>query len=139
VTKANPVPEREFQTTLIRALEIFGYVVEHTYPLRTEHGWRDGTTLKGKPDLVAIRPPRLLAIEVKGEHTVVTPEQVACLSLFAAVPCARAWVLRPQDPWTDVQAWIRRPKLAPTVYGFDPLDLREARAVLARARRRGRQ
>jgi hypothetical protein len=145
VTKANPTPEREFQKTLVGVLELFGYQVNHTYPLRTEHGWRTGTTAIGWPDLTAVRPPRLLVIEVKGEHTPLEEAQRAWLSLFAGIPCARAWVLRPTDPpWPDVQAWIRRPKEAPRVYGFDLtpdplLALANVRAEKARRRATKRQ
>lgn len=136
MTRANPTPEREFQRTIVDLLDTFGYAVDHTYPLRTQHGWRTGSTLVGKPDLLAIRPPRILAIEVKGEHTRVEPEQIACLSLFAEVPCARAWLIRPSDPWSDLVAWVRRPKLAPATFGFDPITVGEARRVLREARRR---
>lgn len=136
MTKRNPTPEREFQRTLVGVLELFGYEVNHTYPLRTQHGWRTGTTAIGWPDLTALRPPRQLAIEVKGEHTPLEEPQRAWLSLHALIPCNRAWVIRPNDPpWPDVQAWIRRPKLAPQSYGFVLLDQRAARAVLAEARR----
>jgi hypothetical protein len=126
------VRERDWQATLVAALEAFGYVVEHTYPLRTQHGWRTGSTLKGKPDLIALRPPRLLAIEVKTDVGRLDPEQRAVLSLYALVPSCRAWVLRPRDDWDTIVAWLRRPKLAPQAYGFDPLPRDEARALLAR-------
>lgn len=139
MTKANPTPEREFQTTLVSVLEVFGYVVEHTYPLRTQHGWRTGSTLKGKPDLIALRPPRLLAIEVKGEHTVLEEPQRAVLSLYAEIPSCRAWVIRPNDPpWPVVQEWIRRPYPAPAVHGFEPMTVGQAKRVIAASRRRKR-
>jgi hypothetical protein len=129
-----PLPttkERDWQATLVAALEVFGYVVEHTYPLRTQHGWRTGSTLTGKPDLIALRPPRLLAIECKTDKGRLTTEQVAVLSLYALVPCCRAWVLRPRDPWDTVQSWLRRPKLAPVTYGFEPMPQLDAYRVVA--------
>jgi hypothetical protein len=130
VTKPNPVPEREFQKTLVSVLEVFGYEVNHTFPLRTQHGWRTGTTAVGWPDLLAIRVPRMLAIEVKGAHTPLEEAQRAWLSMLSEIPCVRAWVIRPTDPdWADVQAWIRYPKDAPRTYGFEPLD--EPRKTLA--------
>jgi hypothetical protein len=128
--------EKEWQATLVDTLEVFGYVVEHTYPLLTRHGvWRSGSTLKGKPDLIAVRPPRLLVIECKVRREKPTREQVAVLSLYSRVPCARAWVLRPSDPWPDIQQWIRRPATAPAVYGFTTVDDLEARRVIAAAGR----
>lgn len=136
-SRAARTPEKEWQATLVAALEAFGYVVEHTYPLRTQHGWRTGSTLKGKPDLIAVRPPRLLAIECKNEAYKPTPEQVAVLSLYALVPCARSWILRPNDPsWADVQAWLHRPKLAPAAYGFEPMSQLDALRVVASTRQR---
>jgi hypothetical protein len=145
VTKANLTREKDFQQTLVDALEMFGYVVEHTYPLMTKQGfWRTGSTLKGKPDLIAVRPPRLLAIEVKGENTALEEPQRAVLSLYAEIPCARSWVIRPQDPpWPLVQRWIQRPnppegegEPAPRTYGFEPMDVADARRfLLSKARR----
>lgn len=136
-SRAARTPEKEWQATLVAALEAFGYVVEHTYPLRTQHGWRTGSTLKGKPDLIAVRPPRLLAIECKNEAYKPTPEQVAVLSLYALVPCARSWILRPNDPsWADVQAWLHRPGRAPATYGFEPMSQLDAFRVVASTRQR---
>lgn len=130
--------EKEWQATLVAALEVFGYVVEHTYPLMTKQGfWRTGSTLKGKPDLIAVRPPRLLAIECKVRREKPTAEQVAVLSLYSRIPCARAWVLHDADDWTTIQAWLRRPKLAPAVFGFEPISSdAECRRVIADAGRR---
>lgn len=123
--------ERDWQATLVAALEVFGYVVEHTYPLRTQHGWRTGSTLPGKPDLIAVRPPRMLAIECKTDKGRLTQQQVAVLSLYSLVPCCRAWVLRPSDPWPDIQEWLRRPKQAPAVYGFEPMPQLDAYRMAA--------
>lgn len=138
--------ERAFQSTIEGALEAFGYVWDHTYPLRTEHGWRTGSSLDGKPDLLAWRPPRMLAIEVKAGREKPTALQVAVLSLMAEIPCCRAWVISDQDPpWDDFVRWVRRPKLAPQTYGFEPVpnprvaiarEQREARARKAAARER---
>lgn len=136
MTRKASVGEKEWQATLVAALEVFGYVVEHTYPLRTQHGWRTGSTLKGKPDLIAVRPPRLLAIECKTEVGRLDPDQRAVLSLYAEIPSARAWVLRPTDPWDDIQAWLRRPRHAPSVYGFEPMPHLDAYRQLATRRQR---
>lgn len=132
-------PERDWQNTIVDTLEVFGYVTEHTYPLRTQHGWRTGSTLRGKPDIMALRPPRQLAIEVKMNDTYPTREQVAVLSLHALIPCHRAWVIRPRDPWQDFIAWVRHPKTAPAAYGFDPLDEAEAKRVLAEEARKRKE
>lgn len=142
MTKRNLQLEREWQRTVIGLLELFGCVVERVYPLRTQHGWRSGCTLKGRADLVAYHPRYwILHLETKGEHTRLEPEQAACLSLAAQTPCVRAWVVRPDDPpWADLQQWVRRPKLAPPIYGFEPVpDPRRELVRLARTRAAARQ
>jgi hypothetical protein len=40
---------------------------------------------KGFPDWVFVRGPELLFVELKGEHTRVTPEQTACLDALRVV------------------------------------------------------
>lgn len=133
-------PERDWQDTLVGAAEMFGYVSEHTYPLLTKGGfYRTGSTLKGKPDLVLLRPPRLLVIECKvtTAPSAVKPEQRAVLSLYSRVPCARAWVLRPSDPWDDIVAWLRRPATAPAAFGFEVIESDvECRLVIKQAEKR---
>jgi hypothetical protein len=141
MTKPAQTSEREWQRTLVELLEAFGYVVEHTYPLLTrpkggQPVWRTGSTLKGKPDLIALRPPRELAIECKTDIGRLDPRQAAVLSLHALVPCHRAWVLRPSDPWDDIVAWIRRPATAPMTFGFEPMTLKDAVTLLRRKQAR---
>lgn len=130
--------EKDWQRTLVELLEMFGYTVEHTYPLLTKQGfWRTGSTLKGKPDLIAVRPPRLLAIECKVDRRKPRPEQVAVLSLYSRVPCARAWVLNDSADMAELQRWIRRPASAPAVFGFEPIESdAECRRVIRAASRR---
>jgi hypothetical protein len=129
--------EKAFQGTLVDALTLRRYVVDHTYPLRTRDGWRTGSTLKGKPDLIALRPPWELAIEVKFEDGTLAEEQRAVLSLYAQLPHARAWVIRSTMPFEMVVGWITDPAEAPRVHGFQPMT--RARAVevieLSRLRR----
>lgn len=137
MARRRPSPEKEFQQRLVALLHAHGYVVEHTYKLRCEDGsWRTGNTLKGKPDLTAWRPPRVLAIELKASGGRVRPEQQACLSWFAGIPNARALVLSPDDDWEQITDWVRVPKDAPRVYGFDRMDPLDAYRVLATASQR---
>lgn len=130
--------ERQYQRTLVETLETFGYEVSHSYPLQTKMGgWQTGNTAKGWPDLVAARVPRLLAIEVKSATGRIPDEQRAWLSIFAGIPSARAWCLRPTDDWPMTLDWIRRPKEAPRAFGFRVVDdPDEIAAILGRARKR---
>ena len=131
-----PTPEAAFQGLVTDALDLLGYVWDHTYPLRTRDGWRTGSTLKGKPDLIALRPPIELAIELKAEGGVLAPEQRAVLSLYAQLPHARAWVLRSNMPWPMITGWLQAPQDAPRVHGFEPMNRAEAKRVIDLSRLR---
>ena len=90
--------EREFQSILQEGLTREGWNWNHTYRMRTASGaWRISTTAVGFPDLLAIRPPHILALEVKADKGRMGPEQVEWLARFAALPTGLAWVLRPRD------------------------------------------
>lgn len=131
-------PERAFQQGFVALLEAHRYVVDHTYPLRTKDGWRTGSTLKGKPDLLALRPPWMLAIELKAQGGRLEEVQRAVLSVFAELPMTRTWVLRETAPTRMLTTWIAEPEAAPVVHGFEVMDLREARQVIAASRLRRR-
>ena len=128
--------ERQFQNTIVDTLGLFGYEGVHVFPLMDRYGtWRTPTTSPGWPDLVFLRDPRILAIEVKKDGVTVPPHQRAWLTLFGSIPCARAWVARPSDPpFDDLVAWIKRPADAPHRYGFEPVE--DPVAVLAQHRRK---
>lgn len=136
------IAEKEHQAKVVDTLRLFGYEVQHVYKLRTIDGsWQTGTTESGWPDLTAIREPRILGIEIKAATGRLTDEQRAWLTMFASVPCARAWVLRPTDDWSLTLDWIKNPKDAPAIFGFTPVDdpslvLAAARARRSAARRR---
>lgn len=116
--------EKAYQRTIVETLELFGYVGMHAFPIMDRHGvMRTPYTAPGWPDLVYLREPRLLAIEVKVDGPSVPELQRAWLTIFASVPCARAWVARPSKPdWDTLLSWIRRPAEAPNLFGFKPLD-----------------
>ena len=119
--------EKEYQKTVEGALTTLGYEWNHVYPLRTEHGWRTGTTTKGWPDLTAIRGRFILAIEMKGydrngRATEFTEGQKDWLGRFSHLAGGRAWVFRPTDDWAETQEMLRHPENAPRVYGWAPDD-----------------
>ena len=133
-----PTPEKSHQAQLQGWLHDEGYVVDHSYALPTTDGnWRTGSTWVGKPDLIAVRPPRVVVIEVKAKGGKASPQQVASLSLWSLVPCARAWLLPPgAAPDEQVREWIARPAAAPAAFGFTPMSHEEALTVLATAGQR---
>ncbi|MES1975848.1 MAG: hypothetical protein V4472_25600 [Pseudomonadota bacterium] len=115
--------EKAYQQTVQKALTTFGWRWNHCYPLRTEHGWRTGTTEKGWPDLTCFRRGYVLGVEIKGfdakgHPTPFQPGQIEWLEEFAAIPTGRAWVLRPTDHWPDTVEWLRAPETAPRRFGY---------------------
>lgn len=129
--------ERALRRKVMGVLSTFGYATEHAYKMETADGyWRTPHTTPGFPDVFAIREPRILAIECKVANRQPTPEQRAWLTMFATIPCARAWVVRDTDDWPMIAGWIRAPKEAPHAYGFDPVQ--DPLVVLGNTRRDSR-
>lgn len=64
---------------------------------RTYFTWTSIHSPRGLPDLVLVRPPRLVFIELKSEKGKVSPEQQEWLDDLAAVPGVVAIVVRPSD------------------------------------------
>ena len=143
---SKPNAEKQFQNTIVELLGMFGYEGTHVFPLRDQYGvFRTPTTAPGWPDLVYLRPPRQLAIEVKLDGVTVPKHQRAWLTMFGGVPCCRAWVIRPSNPrWETFVEWVRHPKEAPQMYGFEPVEdpskvLAEHKRKKRAQRERGRQ
>lgn len=129
--------ERDWQKVIVNGMEERGWIVNHVGKARTAKGdWVTPTTSSGYPDLVAVRGPRLLAVEVKDRRKPVDPRQVAWLLLFATIPTANAWVLRPTMDWHNLAAWLTNPETAPVTYGFDPTLIGHADPALYLAQRR---
>lgn len=143
-----PMSERELQKQGTDALHTLGWRTQHVYRLQVagdeETGrpaaWRTSTTASGWPDVVALRPGWMLAIEFKGAKTPVEDEQLAWLALFATQPCCRAWILRPRDDPAAWMGWMRHPETAPRRHGWDQEQAAAAlRRMEVKAARRGRR
>lgn len=117
-SRAAKVPERGFQAMIVDLLDTLGYASCHTYPLRTEHGWRTGTTAKGWPDLVALRGEFVVAIEVKSDTGRATSQQLDWLRRFAELGCGRAWLVSPRLDVQLLASWLQYPERAPRRWGF---------------------
>jgi hypothetical protein len=76
-----PTSEAEWMVTIGDALDVTGWAWIHHRPARRKDGkWTtptQGNSSKGFPDLVCIRPPRVLWIEVKTNAGRATREQTA--------------------------------------------------------------
>ena len=81
------ISETAFLSQVADLLNLFQWRWCHIRPAYSERGWRtpiqghdpNGFKGKGLPDIIAVRPPRLLFAELKDEHSKPTPEQEAWL------------------------------------------------------------
>ena len=90
--------ERELQDAIVDAAKLLGWHICHFRPARTSDGWRtpvQGHT--GFPDLVLLRPPRLVFAELKGVKGVVGFDQATWLNGLDAVPHVEQYLWRPAD------------------------------------------
>lgn len=111
--------EREWQTILQEGLKREGWAWQHIYKMKTARGnWRTSTTAVGWPDLVAMRGPYVLALEVKADRGVLGADQLTWLKRFADIPTGLVWVLRPRDNWQAVANWLHEPEKAPKRHGW---------------------
>ena len=106
------VREVDWQRTVCETLDVKGWTWNHTRSSigGKGKGWVTATTLKGWPDLVAWRGPRLLFIELKADAGRLTAEQQVVLVELQTVAAANAYVevhvWRPRD-WDRVVAVLR--------------------------------
>ena len=85
--------EKDFQGQVVKAAEALGWLSFHAYDSRrSAQGW---------PDLVLVRPPRLLFVELKSDKGKLTPDQVVWMEALARVETAgggiECYVWRPAD------------------------------------------
>ena len=85
---ASRIHEKEWMQQVIDLARMLGYLVYHTHnSIRSE---------KGYPDLMCIRPPRLIVVEVKTLKGRLTPEQKKWLEWFKACG-VETYVWRPNQ------------------------------------------
>jgi hypothetical protein len=102
------ISERDFTDQILDLAKLLGWTRAHFRPAMTKHGWRtpvqgDGV---GFPDLILVRPPRLIAAELKTKVGKLRPEQTAWLDLLRACPGVEVHVWRPAD-FDDITATLR--------------------------------
>ncbi len=108
-----PLREAELQDAIVEAAMMLGWRVMHTRPARTGKGWR--TPLQGHrgfPDLVLVRPPRLVFAELKSLSGKLTPEQTAWIDALDKVaehdPRDPLDIIDPQRANPEVYVWTPR-------------------------------
>lgn len=94
-----PADEQAFQATVVDVAHLAGWRVAHFRAARTSMGWRVPVTADGAgwPDLVLVRPPRLIFAELKSEIGTVKPRQLEWLEVLRLLPQAEVFVWRPSD------------------------------------------
>jgi hypothetical protein len=98
VSTPPPTSERDFLAQLIDLAHLYHWRVAHFRPAWTGRGWRtpvqgDGA---GFPDTILIRPPRILAVELKSARGKASDEQLAWLEVFAGCG-VETFVWQPRD------------------------------------------
>ena len=81
------ISETAFLSQVADILNLYRWRWCHIRPAWSEKGWRtpiqgndpDGFKGKGLPDIIAVRPPRLIFAELKDAYAKPTPEQEAWL------------------------------------------------------------
>ncbi len=93
-----PVTEPEFQAQVCQFATLCGWRYYHTLDSRK--------SVAGFPDLVLVRPPRLVFAELKTERGHVAAEQELWLDALKLVPGVEARLWRPSD-WPTIQSVLR--------------------------------
>jgi hypothetical protein len=91
------VSESAFMDTILQAAEIYGWWTYHTHDSRR--------STAGFPDLVLIKPPRVIFLEVKSETGRLSRAQADVLAMLEAVDYVRSGVVRPSD-WEQIVEWL---------------------------------
>jgi Holliday junction resolvase len=93
----NMVTEDTWQGQVEDLLTIYGWSAYHDLS-----GQTSGNSGRGFPDLVAIRGPELIALELKKMSGRTTREQVAWIKRFNGVETSAAYVVKPnQIAWLE--------------------------------------
>lgn len=86
------VPERDFQATVVDLAVLKGW-----------RAWHDNDSRRnaaGLPDLILLRPPRLLFVELKTERGRIQPEQQQWIDELGRCPGVEVHLWRPGD-WSS--------------------------------------
>lgn len=93
------VPEVIFQRQLVTFAGLCGYLVYHCYDSRKSSG-------PGFPDLVLVKPPRVIFVELKTMTGRFRPLQVTWLAALSRCPGVESYCWRPAD-WPLIEKVLR--------------------------------
>jgi len=91
------VTEASWQATVTGAAEVFDWFVYHNPDSRRSN--------PGFPDLVLIRPPRVMFLELKRQTGRLSPTQREVIAALEQCPGVEVHVARPSD-WEQVCSWL---------------------------------
>ncbi len=91
------VTEASWQATVVEAADLFGWYCYHNPDSRRSNA--------GFPDLVLIRPPRVMFLELKRETGRLSPTQRDIVAALENCPGVEVHVARPSD-WEQVCSWL---------------------------------
>jgi hypothetical protein len=95
--------ERHFQREFVKYVELFGWLVYFVPDSRM--------CRSGFPDIVLLRPGRLVIVELKMPGNNTSPEQKLWLKLFSMIPGVETYVWWPDDI-PIIKARLGKPYLA---------------------------
>jgi VRR-NUC domain len=106
---ARSLSEEDWQRLVVDAARYHRWRVFHTRPARTAAGWRTPVSGDGAGfvDLVLVRPPRVLFVELKSQRGRLSALQEAWLADLAECPGVERYVWRPSD-WETVMEILQR-------------------------------
>lgn len=127
------VSEKDFSSQIEDLLKIYQWRWTHFRPAWSSKGYR--TPIKGDrgfPDIVAVRPPRLLFIEVKSEEAKLTVEQEEWIGVLEQ--CQKTIILAAQklkrgEVTIDLESSAPTVTL-PEVYVWRPSDFDKVKVLL---------
>jgi hypothetical protein len=103
------VTEADYQSRVTDYAERRKWAWVHFRPGRTAKGWRtpvSGPIGEGWPDLILVRPPRLVILELKSARGRPSAAQKAVLALLGQVPGIEVMLAGPAD-WDRVMELLR--------------------------------
>lgn len=90
--------EKSFQAAVVGFAQLRRWRVHHQYDARR--------STPGLPDLLLVRPPRVVFLELKTNAGRPTQAQLDWLGDLVRCPGVEAYMLRPSD-WPQIQAVLR--------------------------------
>lgn len=93
------ISEAGFQQQVIQLAKLAGWMTYHTHDSRR--------SAAGFPDVVMVRPPVVLVVELKSDSGRLRPEQEVWLEVLKSCPGVEARLWRPDD-WPEIERTLAR-------------------------------